>query len=52
MVDHGRDDATLKLPTFHGTRRDYAKQHWFTYEVIWVVKKIQNDWKLHLDREH
>ena len=43
MVNHARDDATLKLPIFHGTRRDDGEKHLFTYEAIRVVKKTPND---------
>ena len=38
-----REDATLKLPVFHDTGRDDAKQHWFTYEAVWMVKQTPND---------
>ena len=34
-----RDDATLKLPVFHGIGRDDAGQRWFTCEAIWAVKQ-------------
>ena len=38
-----REDATLKIPVFHGTGRDNAKQYWFTCDAIWVVKQIADD---------
>lgn len=38
-----RENETLKLPSFHGTRRDDLEQHWFTYEAIWAVMQTLND---------
>jgi hypothetical protein len=33
-------DTTLRLPMFHGTSKDDAKQHWFTCEDLWFLKRI------------
>lgn len=38
-----REDASLKLPVFHGTKRDDAEQHWFTCEAVWAVKQTPNE---------
>jgi len=38
-----REDATLKLPVFHGTGRDNVEKHWFTCKVIWEMKQTPND---------
>lgn len=43
MENYGRDDTTLKLLVFHGTRRADAEQHWFTCEAIWDVKQTLDD---------
>jgi hypothetical protein len=36
-------DITLRFPMFHGTNKYDAKQHWFTSEAIWFVKRVVND---------
>jgi hypothetical protein len=36
-------DSTLRLPTFHGMGRDNEKQHWFTCEAIWSVKRVRDE---------
>lgn len=38
-----REDVSLKLPVFHGTGRDDAKQHWFTCETVWAIKQTPNE---------
>ena len=38
-----RDDATLKLLVFYGTRKDDVEQHWFACEVIQEVKQTLDD---------
>ena len=32
----------IRLPTFNGNGIEYPKQHWFLYEVVWMVHLVHN----------
>jgi len=36
-------DTKLRIPMFHGMGKDDAKNHWFTCEDIWFVKRITDE---------
>ena len=33
----------VKLPLFHGKETEDPKQYWFLCEVVWIVKKVQDE---------
>ena len=36
------DGVDIQLPTFNGNGEKYPEQHWFIYEVVWMVHLVQN----------
>ena len=34
--------ADIRLPTFNGNIIEYSEQHWFLYEVVWMVRLVHN----------
>ena len=35
--------AKIKLPIFNGNRLEDPEQHWYLCDIVWTVRKIQDE---------